>query len=81
MVNGLRIFIRESAAKSSGDVQVFYSRRADGPYYRWSYEPDLKQWRSARVHGRQFPPSDLCVSSWKNIPSALQNSLIAHYQE
>jgi len=80
-VNGLRIFIRESMAKTTGDLQVFYSRRADGPYYRWWYEHDQHEWRSARVHGQQLPPTDLCVSSWKNIPSDLQNSLIAHYQE
>jgi hypothetical protein len=79
LVPGLRIFTDQKLTKTAGDLQVFYSRRADGPYYRWWYERD--HWHSARVPGSQFTITELCTSSWKNIPSALQDSLIAHYQE
>jgi hypothetical protein len=62
-------------------VQVFYSRRSDGPYYRWSYEQKQQQWRCARVHASDLPAGHLSASSWKNIPPALQGSVVDHYLE
>lgn len=62
-------------------VEVFYSRRADGPYYRWWYETAVKQWRAARVQGHELPLAPLCSSNWKSIPPALQQSLTDHYLE
>ena len=80
-MNGLRMFILDSSPATAGSLQVFYSRRADGPYYRWWYDDGLEQWRVARVQGHDFPAAPLCASSWKNIPVALQGSLIDHYQD
>ena len=81
MVNGLRIYINGRAQETTGSDLVFYSRRADGPYYRWRYEERLKQWRGARVHASDFSPRELSMSNWKTVPSALQSRLIDHYQE
>lgn len=78
-MNGLRMFVLE--VDPSEASQVFYSRRSDGPYYRWWFERELQQWRCARVHANDLPAGSLCVSSWKNIPGALQGSLVEHYLE
>ncbi len=81
MVNGLRIYVSGRARETTGRDLVFYSRRADGPYYRWCYEERGEQWRGSRVHGSDFSPKQLSISNWKTVPSALQKSLIDHYQE
>ena len=80
-MNGLRIFIMDRSAATVGGFQVFYSRRSNGPYYRWWYEHELEQWRFARVHAEELLSTTLCSSSWKNIPPALQGSLKNHYLE
>jgi hypothetical protein len=83
-MNGLRMFKMDSNAATADEIQefqVFYSRRSDGPYYRWWYEQELKQWRSARVPADELPSMTLCSSSWKKIPPALQGSVKEHYLE
>ncbi len=79
MVNGLRVYILDGAVATVEGFQEFYSRRADGPYYRWWYEYGLKQWRVARVRDRDFPTAPLCSSTWKSLPVGLQGSLVEHY--
>lgn len=59
---------------------MFYSRRSDGPYYRW-YATGPEQWSVARVHERDFSVTSLSMSRWNNVPAALQKSLINHYEE
>jgi hypothetical protein len=81
MVNGLRIYINDRTLEATSGDRVFYSRRADGPYYRWRYEKQIEQWRGARVHAADFSPRELSMSNWKTVPSALQSRLIDHYQE
>src|SRR5260370_42529898 len=81
MMSGLRIYVNRTLSEATGGDRVFYSRRSDGPYYRWRYEERLEQWRGARVHGSEFSPNELCMSNWKTVPSALQKRLIDHYQE
>jgi hypothetical protein len=80
MMNGLRIYINRIEPETTDD-RIFYSRRADGPYYRWRFEERLEQWRSARMHFEDVSPHDLCLSNWKTVPSALQRSLSEHYVE
>jgi hypothetical protein len=75
------MFIVDSGVKMTGRFPVFYSRRYDGPYYRWSYEQKLEEWRSARVLAADLPQLTLCVSRWKNVPRSLQKSLTEHYVE
>jgi hypothetical protein len=79
-VNGLRIFIDERTIQDAG-AHVFYSRRSEGPYYRWCYEQEPNKWRAARVHGNRFSTDTLCIWRWKDVPAALKTSLIDHYSE
>jgi hypothetical protein len=80
-LNGLRMFILDGRVVPSDGSEVFYSRRSDGPYYRWSYEQKLEQWRSVRVHADELPYLTLAASRWKNVPRSLQRSLVEHYLE
>ena len=80
MMNGLRIYINRIEPEATCD-RIFYSRRSDGPYYRWRFEVRLEQWRSARMHSEDLSPNELCISNWKTVPSALQLSLSEHYVE
>jgi hypothetical protein len=79
MMNGLRIYITPSAAETLDGGDEFYSRRLDGPYYRWWYEERAGRWRSARMH--EFSPHELSVSAWTTVPSDLQRSLVNHYED
>jgi len=80
-VNGLRIFIDEKTSADAGGVRVFYSRRSEGPYYRWSYEQEPNQWRAARMYGSRFSTDNLCLWRWKDVPAALKARLIDHYAD
>jgi hypothetical protein len=80
-VNNLRLFISDAAVLPASGPEIFYSRRSDGPYYRWSYEQQLQQWRCVRVPADQLPHLALTASRWKNVPLALQKSLVEHYLE
>ena len=59
--------------------QVFYSRRANGPTYRWLYEQDLDHWRPLRMHLEDFDSHKLLLAPWKTVPDSLQLELIKHY--
>lgn len=60
---------------------VFYSRRADGPFYCWRYETRLGQWRFSRVRLSHWTLRALCVEKWNAVPSALRARLDEHYLE
>jgi hypothetical protein len=80
-MNGLRVFINSQIAETLGGHGVFYSRREDGPYYRWFYEENRSRWRVARVQSSDFSPRMLSMASWKVVPVTLQKSMVDHYQE
>jgi len=80
-MNGLRMFIVDRGVSTTERYPVFYSRRSDGPYYRWSYEQNLQRWRSLRVHAAELQLLNLCVWAWKDIPRSLKSSLGEHYVE
>lgn len=80
MMIGLRVYITSNAAEAGNGSDEFYSRRSDGPYYRWWYEETTARWRSARMHS-DFVSRELCASAWKTVPSDLQRSLVEHYQD
>jgi len=80
-MHGLKIFIDQSLSETEGGFQVFYSRRSDGPVYRWAYAHLPMQWRVSRVHTSDFPPRNLSLSRWKSVPDLLQRTIIDHYQE
>jgi hypothetical protein len=81
-MNGLRVYINPKSIDARDRYIVFYSRRADGPYYRWRYEEGLGQWLFARVTPSDaLVPKALCIASWKSVPTALQARLNEHYLE
>lgn len=76
-MNGLRIYI--DLKGSDTWCAVFYSRRADGPYYRWRYEELRGEWLGSRMHAVDLPVSELVLAPWKDIPAALKLRLNGHY--
>jgi hypothetical protein len=78
-MNGLRVYINSAGMSSFEEDRVFYSRRADGPYYHWRYEERLGQWHCSRLHPSELMPKALCVASWKAVPTGLKAMLIEHY--
>jgi hypothetical protein len=78
-MNGLRVYINPEGMDTSCETSVFYSRRADGPFYRWRYEEKLGRWQFSRVRQPELRHSSLCVAVWKAVPRALQTRLGEHY--
>lgn len=77
----LRLYLDPSDLNARGESTMFYSRRADGPYYSWFYVEKIGQWHVSRVHLSRLNLRALCVASWKIIPITLQAKLIEHYLE
>ena len=80
-ISGLRVYVCGRGSNPVITDSVFYSRRGDGPYYRWSYEQKLGQWHSARMHTADVSPREFYLARWKGVPPALQLSLGEHYLE
>jgi hypothetical protein len=80
-MNGLRVYINPNSTDTPSRLSVFYSRREDGPYYRWRYEEGLGQWLFSRVNSYDLPPKALCIASWTAVPTALRARLSEHYLE
>ena len=80
-MNGLRIFTNGSTSESHGGRVVFYSRRNDGPYYRWSYYENRDEWQAGRVLQSGILPRELLTMTWKTVPERLQRSIIEHYED
>lgn len=88
-MSGLRVFVNSpSTSQTTGEGiaeadtkadSVFYSRRGNGPIYRWLYEEKLSHWRALRMHTSDFDTHKLCNASWKSVPETLQAQLGAHY--
>ena len=85
-MSGLRVYVKSpSTSLTSGPVveendpkvdRVFYSRRGNGPIYRWLYEERLAHWRPLRMQTTDFKLSN---ASWKSVPETLQAQLGQHY--
>jgi hypothetical protein len=80
-VNGLRIYFNPPGETRHSDAEAFYSRRADGPFYRWLYEGESVGWRFSRVHLSRSNRKMLCLARWRAIPLALKTRLDEHYLE
>ena len=80
-VNGVRVYIDKVNTVVGQDESVFYSRRGDGPFYRWLFEQNGAKWRVARVVDSGFSRQTLSLATWKTIPVALQTRLGEHYLE
>ncbi|MGI9105604.1 MAG: hypothetical protein ACR2G4_05075 [Pyrinomonadaceae bacterium] len=80
-MNGLRVYINPVGTDACSGQRVFYSRRADGPYYRWHYEDEHGRWHSSRVYPSHLTLRILSLASWESVPVALQTKLGEHYLE
>ena len=88
-LSGLRVYINAPstsqaslvgvAADGAAGDKIFYSRRGNGPIYRWLYEEKLAHWRALRMHTSDFDTHKLSNASWKSVPETLQAQLGAHY--
>ncbi len=77
----LRVYVRRAVKGAPGGPSVFYSRRSDGPLYRWRYEETPGRWRYARVRLSKLTLRVLAVASWDAVPTALRDRLGEHYLE
>ena len=82
-MNGLRVYIdgEGDGADPRRTRSVFFSRREDGPYYRWVYDDARRQWRVGRVMKSASLARTLSAAAWKTLPLALQRSIVEHYQD
>ena len=88
-MSGLRIYINTPSLNEPSKVEtgsddnkagnVFYSRRGNGPIYRWLYEEKRSTWRALRMNTSDFDSHKLSNASWKTVPERLQAQLGAHY--
>ena len=87
-MSGLRIYINTPVINQASDIdtadktavgRVFYSRRGNGPIYRWLYEESRSHWRALRMNTSEFDSHKLSNASWKTVPESLQAQLGAHY--
>jgi hypothetical protein len=77
----LRVYINPAGADALAKHGVFYSRRADGPYYRWLFEEGQAQWCCSRVHLPNLTLKTLRIAHWQTVPDALRETLIEYYAE
>lgn len=80
-MNGLRVYVNTQTREMHDGYQVFYSRRENGPFYRWRYDGRLSQWQVERQPSRDLTPNLLGKTNWKAVPAILQVSMSEHYQE
>jgi hypothetical protein len=80
-MNGLRVYINGISDETRGGCPIFYSRREDGPYYRWSYDDRSAEWQVGRVVRSGVSPRMLAPATWKTVPERLQRSIVEHYED
>ena len=77
----LHVYVAPAGPGARGEAKAFYSRRADGPYYRWLYAEGAGRWRYSRVRLDRLALRALCVARWDAVPTALRDRLGEHYLE
>ncbi len=77
----LHVYVEPAGRGERAERTAFYSRRADGPLYRWLYAEGPGRWRCSRVHLDRPALRLLCVAPWEALPATLRNRLGEHYLE
>ena len=77
----LHVYVEPAGSAARAERKAFYSRRADGPYYRWLYAEGLGRWHYSRVSLDRLTLRMLCVAPWDAVPAALRSRLGEHYLE
>jgi hypothetical protein len=80
-MNGLRVYINPSGAGGACGPATFYTRRADGPFYCWSYEERAGRWQVGRVHLPDLDVRGLRATNMRTVPPELQAKMTEHYLE
>ena len=75
----LHVYVAPAGFDARGECTAFYSRRADGPFYRWRLVEDSGRWRYSRVSLDRLTLRVLCVARWEAVPTALRARLSEHY--
>jgi hypothetical protein len=76
-MQGLRVYINATGTEAITKPEIFYSRRGEGPYYRWQYVVESGRWRCARVSLDLLP--DSLRTAQKAVPAELRVELLEHY--
>ncbi|MDT4966021.1 MAG: hypothetical protein QOJ64_758 [Acidobacteriota bacterium] len=76
-MNGLRVYINALGSETKSSHRIFYSRRDDGPYYRWDYVAEKNRWCCSRVRPDLLPYS--LRTAQKAVPTELRTELLSHY--
>src|SRR5258707_12520426 len=79
-MNGLRVYINPHVKETCGGFGVFYSRRENGPHYRWGYEETASLWRVSRGSPSEFAPKAPANANWKSVPAACPKNMVEQYQ-
>ena len=77
----LHVYVEPAGSGARGERPTFYSRRGDGPYYRWLYAEGSGRWDYSRVSLDKLTRRVLCIARWEAIPTALRKRLGEHYLE
>ncbi len=77
----LHVYVEPAGPAARVEPKAFYSRRGDGPFYRWLYAEGAGRWRYSRVHLERQALRLLCLAPWDALPSALRSRLGEHYLE
>jgi len=77
----LHVYVGPVSFEVRGGQTAFYSRRSDGPYYRWLYAEGAGRWSYSRVNLDRLELRVLCVAHWDAVPTALRDRLGEHYLE
>ena len=75
----LHVYVEPVRSGERGEQATFYSRRADGPLYRWLYAEGHGRWRYSRVHLDREALRLLRLAPWDALPAALRSRLGEHY--
>lgn len=77
----LHVYIAPVSSEARAGHTAFYTRRGDGPYYRWLYAEGSGRWRYSRVSLDRLTLRVLAVARWDAVPTALRDRLGEHYLE
>ncbi len=77
----LHVYIEPPGPRERGAQTTFYSRRADGPYYRWLYAEGPRRWLYSRVRLDRPALRALRLAPWDALPATLRSRLGEHYLE
>ena len=77
----LHVYVTPVGPGARGEHAAFYTRRADGPFYRWRYVEGSGRWLYSRVSLSKLTLRVLCVARWEAVPTELRDRLGEHYLE